>query len=123
MESSITIIKSPSFSNKYLDIFNIFCIFVVWGVIFDISEDQKSILDKFEGLGWGYDELKLLVINDLGEEVDCVCYISRDDKYLDGGLKPHGWYKDFCLVGAREHSIPEDYILTIESVDVTENYL
>ena len=96
---------------------------LVWGVIFDISEEQKSILDKFEGLGKGYDELKLPVINDLGEEVDCVCYISRDDKYLDGGLKPHGWYKDFCLVGAREHSIPEDYILTIESVDVTENYL
>ena len=93
---------------------------LVWGVIFDITEDQKPLLDKFEGLGWGYDEVKIRVINDLGEEVDCVCYIATDDKYLDGCLKPHDWYKEFCLVGAREHSIPEDYILMIEGVGVTE---
>ena len=93
---------------------------LVWGVIFDISEDQKSILDKFEGLGWGYDELKLLVISDLGEEIECVCYIATDDKYLEKSLKPHEWYKEFCLVGAREHNIPQDYILMIEGVGVTE---
>jgi gamma-glutamylcyclotransferase (GGCT)/AIG2-like uncharacterized protein YtfP len=93
---------------------------LVWGVIFDITEDQKPLLDKFEGLGWGYDEVKISVINDLGEEVECVCYIATDGKYLDGCLKPHGWYKEFCLVGAREHSIPEDYILMIEGVSVTE---
>ena len=93
---------------------------LVWGVIFDITEDQKPLLDKFEGLGWGYDEVKIRVINDLGEEVECVCYIATDGKYLDGGLKPHDWYKEFCLVGAREHSIPEDYILMIEGVSVTE---
>ena len=32
---------------------------LVWGVIFDISEDQKPILDKAEGLGKGYNEYKL----------------------------------------------------------------
>ena len=93
---------------------------LVWGVIFDISEDQKPILDKFEGLGKGYDELKLLVISDLGEEIECVCYIATDDKYLEKSLKPHEWYKEFCLVGAREHNIPQDYILMIEGVGVTE---
>ena len=93
---------------------------LVWGVIWDISEGDKVLLDKAEGLGWGYDEFKLFVINDLGQEIECVCYISTNEKYLDGGLKPYDWYKEFCLEGAREHSIPEDYILTIESVDVTE---
>jgi gamma-glutamylcyclotransferase len=93
---------------------------LVWGVIWDISEGDKVLLDKAEGLGWGYDEFKLFVINDLGEEIECVCYISTNEKYLDKGLKPYDWYKEFCLEGAREHSIPEDYILTIESVDVTE---
>lgn len=93
---------------------------LVWGVIWDISEGDKVLLDKAEGLGWGYDELKLFVINDLGEEIECVCYIATDEKYLDNGLKPYDWYKQLCLLGAREHNIPGDYILTIESVGVTE---
>ena len=89
---------------------------LVWGVIFDISEDQKPILDKAEGLGKGYDEYKLIVINDLGEEIECVCYIATDEKYLDNNLKPYDWYKEYCLIGAKQHNLPEDYILTLESV-------
>jgi hypothetical protein len=89
---------------------------LVWGVIFDISEDQKPILDKAEGLGKGYDEYKLKVINDLGEEVECVCYIATDLKYLDDNLKPYDWYGDFCLLGAKEHNLPKEWILTLEQL-------
>ena len=91
---------------------------LVWGVIFDISEDQKPILDKAEGLGNGYDEYKLIVINDLGEEIECVCYIATDEKYLDNNLKPYDWYKEYCLIGAKQHNLPEDYILTLDGVNV-----
>ena len=91
---------------------------LVWGVIFDISEDQKPILDKAEGLGKGYDEYKLRVINDLEQEIDCVCYISTDEKYLDNNLKPYDWYKEYCLIGAKQHNLPEDYILTLDGVNV-----
>ena len=89
---------------------------LVWGVIFDISEDQKPLLDKAEGLGKGYDEYKLIVINDLGEEIECVCYIATDEKYLDNNLKPYDWYKEYCLIGAKQHNLPEDYILTLDGV-------
>jgi hypothetical protein len=91
---------------------------LVWGVIFDISEDQKPILDAAEGLGKGYDEYKLRVINDLEEEIDCVCYIATDEKYLDNNLKPYDWYKEYCLIGAKQHNLPEDYILTLDGVNV-----
>ena len=91
---------------------------LVWGVIFDISEDQKPLLDKAEGLGRGYDEYKLTVINDLGEEIECVCYIATDEKYLDNNLKPYDWYKEYCLIGAKQHNLPEDYILTLDGVNV-----
>ena len=91
---------------------------LVWGVIFDISEDQKPILDKAEGLGKGYDEYKLIVINDLEQEIECVCYIATDEKYLDNNLKPYDWYKEYCLIGAKQHSLPEDYILTLDGVNV-----
>jgi gamma-glutamylcyclotransferase (GGCT)/AIG2-like uncharacterized protein YtfP len=91
---------------------------LVWGVIFDITEDQKPLLDKFEGLGKGYDELKLKVISDLDEEIECVCYIATDEKYLDNNLKPYDWYKEYCLIGAKQHNLPEDYILTLDGVNV-----
>ncbi len=87
---------------------------LVWGVIFDITEEQKPLLDKFEGLGKGYDEVKIRVINDLGEEVECVCYIATEEKYLDNSLKPFDWYKEWCLKGAKQHNLPSEYILTIE---------
>ena len=90
----------------------------VWGVIFDISEEQKPILDAAEGLGKGYDEYKLRVINDLEQEIDCVCYIATDEKYLDNNLKPYDWYKEYCLIGAKQHNLPKDYILTLDGVNV-----
>jgi hypothetical protein len=89
---------------------------LVWGVIFDISEDQKTILDAAEGLGRGYDEYKLQVINDLEQEIECVCYIATDPKYLDDNLKPYDWYRDFCLLGAKEHNLPKEWILTLEQL-------
>lgn len=87
---------------------------LVWGVIFDISEDQKPLLDKAEGLGRGYDEYKLTVINDLEQEIECVCYIATDEKYLDNNLKPYDWYKEYCLIGAKQHNLPEEWILVLE---------
>ena len=89
---------------------------LVWGVIFDISENQKPLLDKAEGLGKGYNEYKLKVISDLEEEIECVCYIATEEKYLDNNLKPYDWYKEYCLTGAKQHNLPQDYILTIEKI-------
>ena len=89
---------------------------LVWGVIFDISEVQKPILDKAEGLGNGYEEHKLKVISDSEQEIECHCYIATNPKYLDDNLKPYPWYTDFCLSGAKEHNLPEEWILTLEQL-------
>ena len=88
---------------------------LVWGVIFNIKKEQKTLLDKAEGLGKGYDEFKLKITNDLEEEVECVSYIATDKKYINNDLNPHDWYKEHCLIGAKEHNLPPDYILIIEN--------
>lgn len=89
---------------------------IVWGVIFDISEDQKPLLDKAEGLGKGYDMFQLGAISDTGGKIQCQCYIAKDPKFLDNNLRPLDWYGEFCLSGAKEHRLPQEWILTLEGL-------
>ena len=59
--------------------------------------------------------VKLKITNNLEEEVECVSYIATDKKYINNDLNPHDWYKEHCLIGAKEHNLPPDYILIIEN--------
>lgn len=87
---------------------------IVWGVIFEIEESQKTALDTAEGKGKGYDEQTIKVIDSKGQEHECIAYIATEAKYLDNALTPMDWYKEHCLIGAKEHNLPDDYISVIE---------
>jgi hypothetical protein len=61
------------------------------------------------------------VINDKGRRRKVLTYLSTPD-YVDDGLKPYGWYKDFVLAGGREHGLPPEYIAEyIQSVEAIED--
>lgn len=92
---------------------------VVWGVIFEIEESQKTNLDTAEGKGKGYDEQTIKVIDSKGQEHECTTYIATEAKYLDNALTPMDWYKEHCLIGAKEHNLPDDYISIIEGQTAT----
>jgi len=87
---------------------------VVWGVIFEIEESQKTALDTAEGKGKGYDEQTIKVIDSKGQEHECIAYIATEAKYLNNALTPMDWYKEHCLIGAKEHNLPDDYISVID---------
>ena len=91
---------------------------VLYGVIFDISEDEKSTLDMFEGLGSGYDEKVVSVYSNVDQDIiEAITYYATNIKV---GLKPYHWYKSFVLEGAIEHGLPEhhiEFIRNIESID------
>jgi AIG2-like family. len=55
---------------------------IVWGVIFEIEESQKSDLEKAEGKGKGYDEQTIKVTDSKGHTHDCIAYIATEAKYL-----------------------------------------
>lgn len=80
---------------------------VVHGVLFDICEREKPYLDRAEGLGFGYDEKRVIVRSTSGERVESVTYFALT---IDAALRPYDWYLDHVLVGAREASLPEHYI-------------
>jgi gamma-glutamylcyclotransferase len=89
----------------------------VYGVIYEIDPSQKAQLDSAEGLGGGYAQKNVEVIS--GEATACamIYYATRRDP----SLRPYHWYKEYVLAGARENSLPVEYIKLIESVESGED--
>ena len=77
--------------------------------IFEISHDDKPILDGIEGVGYS---AALLEVPQFG---DCFSYVA-DESYIDGTLEPYDWYKKLVLIGAQTHGFPASYLNRIDSV-------
>ena len=87
---------------------------VIHGVVFQISKADKSKIDREEGLGHGYEEKDVLVQMRDGSIVQAFTYYATN---IDSNLKPLDWYKEHVMRGARENSLPEEYIRRIEAID------
>jgi gamma-glutamylcyclotransferase len=85
---------------------------VVYGVVFRISNSEKQVLDRKEGLRNGYEEKNVSVIALSGETFEVFTYYAT---HIDASLLPLNWYKEHVLRGAREHDFPSEYIATIET--------
>lgn len=81
----------------------------VWGVVFRIAPAQKRDLDRAEGLGHGYDEARLRVVEPDGTAHHAWVY-RASPAAIDPTAIPFAWYRDLVLAGAREHGLPDDYI-------------
>jgi gamma-glutamylcyclotransferase len=89
----------------------------VFGVLFAIAREEKSALDKFEGLGNGYDETEISVQRGAGL-VTAKAYIATN---IDPTLKPYTWYRALVVAGAKEHALPADYIAHLEAVPADQD--
>jgi len=87
---------------------------VVHGVVFRIDISDKPQLDKAEGLGKGYSEVEVQVT--CSDKVRLVFAYIADPDYIDNTLLPYDWYKDMVLAGAKEHSLPADYIAELAKI-------
>lgn len=83
----------------------------VWGVVLEITDDEKIILDKYEGLGDGYTEKTIDVICE-GKIYKTQVYIA-ESKHIDDSLKPYDWYLNYVIGGAQEFCLPLPYIENI----------
>jgi len=84
----------------------------VIGVIYEISFEDKQLLDQIEGLGTGYDEKTVELRTVSGQTLFAVTYLAID---IDKSMIPYHWYKQHVLRGAIEHNLPQDYIKLIEA--------
>jgi hypothetical protein len=87
---------------------------IVMGVVFDIPESEKPLLDKAEGVGNGYETKDVAVELHDSFIIEAYTYYAT---HIDPSLRPFHWYKQHVLAGALEHGLPEDYIRTIHAIE------
>jgi gamma-glutamylcyclotransferase len=85
----------------------------VIGVVYEIEAREKPLLDHHEGVGKGYVVEQVTVTFTDGTDCSAFIYIATR---TDPSIKPFHWYKQHVTRGARENSLPPDYIKMLEGV-------
>lgn len=92
----------------------------VYGVLYEINESERHLLDKDQSLGCGTQSITIKVFPNLSTSsgVFAYTYIAHKDNIFED-LVPYHWYKEMVLSGAREHQLPSEYIHHLEQYAVT----
>ncbi|MBI3781814.1 MAG: gamma-glutamylcyclotransferase [Deltaproteobacteria bacterium] len=87
-----------------------------WGVVYQLTVADFDRLDHTEGVGVGlYRRLPIEVVDSGGERIAALTYQSTR---ITEGRKPSPRYIGLLLDGAREHSLPEEYIAYLNSFEL-----
>jgi gamma-glutamylcyclotransferase len=88
----------------------------VYGVVFDISSDDATELDRIEGRGRGYERIDLVALrHPEGPSISVTAYVAHED-FLESTLQPYDWYRDLIVTGAQQHNLPDDYVATLHAI-------
>lgn len=86
----------------------------VYGVVFEVTTSQLLLLDKYEGLGNGYEQKAVEIMTQNSGTISAVTYYATE---IDCSIKPYQWYKEHVLHGVKEFNLPKDYIDKIRKID------
>jgi gamma-glutamylcyclotransferase len=88
----------------------------LFGVVYDLDESDLPKLDRFEGVGNGYDRANDFLVHMEGSDelLRTVTYMA-DLTHTDRTLRPYDWYLDLVLAGARQHSLPAEYVNELDA--------
>ena len=78
---------------------------VLYGVLYQITGEEKAILDKIEGPR--YDCFAISATTECGDSYNAYCYIANT---FDSQLLPYYWYLRHVLTGAEEAQLPDEYL-------------
>jgi hypothetical protein len=92
----------------------------VWGVVVDVPDKEKPGLDKAEGLGKGYDEQLIGVIDAAGQTHSVHAYFASST-HIDDSLKPYSWYLDLVVRGASARGLSEVYVNWLRGLESVED--
>lgn len=90
-----------------------------WGVVYQVTQSQKQVLDRYESLGIGYDRTRVDIHLESGTCQSWV-YVARPQA-IHEQLAPFSWYVDFLRIGARQHELPDHYQRFLERVNTIQD--
>jgi gamma-glutamylcyclotransferase len=86
---------------------------VVYGVLFETDEESLNILDRKEDRGKSYERTNVnLIIGNKEIRKDVITYINKGKEENN----PSKEYLTIIIEGAKEHSLPDDYIEELGSI-------
>lgn len=83
---------------------------LVYGVVYELTADEKAILDKIEGPNYDCVEVQVELLD--GQELAVHCYIANT---LDNTLLPYDWYIEHVYRGSLEAGVPNSYSEAIKA--------
>lgn len=86
----------------------------VIGALFEISDEEKKDLDRAEGLGYGYEQKIVSLIDAKGNDLNAITYYATR---TDPSLLPYTWYLYHVIHGANETGVPVDYLSFIQRTE------
>ena len=88
----------------------------VWGILYEITEDDLARLDKFEGHPNIYIRKKVIVIDDNDQEIEAFAYEVVDKKDY---IPPSPKYLSMLKSGAYKYNFPKSYQIVLDSINCT----
>lgn len=86
-----------------------------FGVVFEIQESERELLDHAEGPGYFRDDAFSVTLDQNNQHRTTSTYIAGDD-HLAPGLLPFCWYLALIVAGAEQHSLPDEHIAHLRAL-------
>jgi gamma-glutamylcyclotransferase len=88
---------------------------LIYGAIYTIQAEHKTVLDRFESNGSGYIDIPIRLHHN-SREYPCFTYFAQKT-YMADNLKPYHWYKQLVVLGCKYLKFPDYYISFVEAVE------
>jgi gamma-glutamylcyclotransferase (GGCT)/AIG2-like uncharacterized protein YtfP len=86
----------------------------VWGALYELERDRLGLLDRKETLGSGYEHLDVMVLTGDGHSHQAMAYSVIVKEPIE--VCPSLAYVQGLIEGARERSLPEDYLASLRAL-------
>lgn len=86
----------------------------VWGALYELQRDRLGALDRKETLGSAYEHLDVVVLTDDEASHGAMAYSVIAKEPVE--VRPSLAYVEGLMQGARERSLPEDYLASLQSL-------
>jgi gamma-glutamylcyclotransferase (GGCT)/AIG2-like uncharacterized protein YtfP len=86
----------------------------VWGALYELERDRLGALDRKETLGSAYEHLDVIVLTGDGASHSAMAYSVIAKEPVE--VRPSLAYVEGLIEGARERSLPEDYLASLRAL-------